>query len=142
MYIDIVSYYNEVKPKYEIDNSAYLSLKLFNNGKSGYLEINEQNGKFFIEMTYNYAKIEVLVDEKDIKESVTNISYILSSVKFNKSVIKNMIDEDVLNFKEKKYEIEKPKKEVESKNILDYAKEYDNYKDVNNEIPDSDMINE
>lgn len=140
LYIDTVSYYNNTSPDFIEDSNAYISKKLSGNNKTGYLEINKQNNKFFIEMMYNYAKIEVLVDEKDIKESVTNISYILSSVKYNKNVIKNMVDEDVLNFKEKDYKLAQPKKEVESKNILDYAKEYDNYKDVNNELPDTDMI--
>ena len=140
MYVDIISYYNEKEPEFEKDSNAYLSEKISNGDKSGYLEINKQNDKFFIEMMYNYAKIEVLVNENDIKESVTNISYILSSLRYNKSVIKNIIGEDSLNLKEKKYEIQKPKKASDAKNILDYAKEYDNYKDVNNELPDSDMI--
>src|SRR5699024_130179 len=119
---------------------AYLSKKINHNNKEGYLEINKQNDKFFIEMMYNYAKIEVLVDEEELKEAVTNISYILSSLRYNRTVIRNLIDEDILDFEEKTYEIAKPKEEVETKNILEYAEEYDNYKDTNNELPDTDMI--
>lgn len=140
MYVDIISYYNKKEPEFTKNSSAYLSEKIYANGKTGYLEINKKNDKFFIEMMYNYAKMEVLVKEDDIKESVTNISYILSSIRYNKNVIKNMIDEDIFNFKEKKYEIAKPNRDSQTKNILDYAKEYDNYKDVNNELPDTDMI--
>lgn len=140
MYVDIVSYYNNTSPDYTEDSSAYLSKKINHNNKEGYLEINKQNDKFFIEMMYNYAKIEVLVDEEELKEAVTNISYILSSLRYNRTVIRNLIDEDILDFEEKTYEIAKPKEEVETKNILEYAEEYDNYKDTNNELPDTDMI--
>ena len=140
MYIDIVSYYNNKTPTYNEDSNAYFSKKIKANNKEGFLEIREENDNFFIEMMYNYAKIEVLVEEKDIKEVVTNISYILSSLRYNKNVISNLIDEDVLDFEEKTYTLAKPKEEMETKNILEYAEEYDNYKDVNNELPDTDMI--
>lgn len=141
MYVDIVSYYNNKTPSYTQNSTAYLSKKISHNNKEGYLEVNKQNNKFFIEMMYNYAKIEVLVDEEEIKEAVTNISYILSSLRYNRSVIRNLIDEDVLDFEEKAYEIEQPDRdESETKNILDYAEEYDNYNDVNNELPDTDRI--
>lgn len=140
MYIDIVSYYNNKTPTYNEDSNVYFSKKIKANNKEGFLEIREENDNFFIEMMYNYAKIEVLVEEKDIKEAVTNISYILSSLRYNKNVISNLIDEDVLDFEEKTYTLAKPKEEMETKNILEYAEEYDNYKDVNNELPDTDMI--
>lgn len=140
MYIDIVSYYNRTRPNFENNPNAFVSKEINNRNGNGYLLINKKNDKFFIEMMYNYAKIEVLVDEKDMKSAITNISYILASVKYNRNVIQNMLDENTIDFKEKKYKITKPNKEEEVKNILDYAKEYDKYTEENSDLKDTDMI--
>ena len=43
-------------------------------------------------------------------------------------------------FKSKKYELDKPKSSDDEQNMLDYIKEYDKYKDVDNELPDTDLI--
>ena len=81
------------------------------NGKTGYLEINEQkNGRYFIEFMYNYAKMEVETDYEDINDVVLNMTYILSTVKFNDNIIKIILDDDFL-VSEEKYDIFTSKKE-------------------------------
>lgn len=141
MYIDIIGYYNRIKPDYTYNGDAYLSQYINFNNNEGYLEIKKQEqNTFYIEMMYNYAKIEVLVREEDLKSSVINISYILSSVRYNNNVIKNKLGDSSVNYKQKAYKVKKPDSDGEAKNILDYAKEYDKYNDVNNELPDTDLI--
>ena len=141
MYIDIISYYNNITPEYTYNGDAYLSQIINFNNKEGYLEITKkENGTFLVEMMYNYAKIEVLVQEQDLKSSVINISYILSSIRYNRNVIEAKLDEGKINYKTKAYRVEKPANGGDTKNILDYAKEYDKYNDVGNELPDTDLV--
>lgn len=83
LYVDVVSYYNKIKLDYEEQSNSYYSKKLNYKNKEGYIEITKLKDKYFIEMMYNYAKIESYVKETDIDEAVLNASYILSSLKFN-----------------------------------------------------------
>lgn len=112
LYIDVISYYYDVVSEYTIDNNAYYSRVVDINGKKGYLEINKQeNGRYFIEFMYNYAKIEVIADYEDINDIILNSSYILSTVKFNDKVIKTILDDEFLVIEEK-YDIFTSKKEI------------------------------
>ena len=111
LYIDVISYYYDVVKDYQENDEAYYSKKIDINGKTGYLEINEQkNGRYFIEFMYNYAKMEVETDYEDINDVVLNMTYILSTVKFNDNIIKIILDDDFL-VSEEKYDIFTSKKE-------------------------------
>ena len=137
LYVDVISYFNKIKDNYKVSDKAYISKKINYDNKNGYLEINEQeNSKYLIEIMYNYAKIEVMVDMDDINEAVTYAISILSSVTYNDNVISNLIGEDVLNFAEENFNIFET---VSSdSNYLKYEEEY---KYVEEEIPDTDLIN-
>lgn len=111
LYIDVVSYYYKVNKDYIENSEAYYSKKININNKFGYLEINKQdNNRYFIEFMYNYSKIEVETDLEDINDVVLNISYILSTIKYNDNVIKIVLDDDFL-ISEEKYDIFTSKKE-------------------------------
>lgn len=137
LYVDIVSYYNRYIDTYNEDSKAYYSKAINYQDKFGYLEINKwENEKYLIEIMYNYAKIEVIVDESGIKEAVSNAMIILSSVKYNNEIIENIIGDNILQFKETDFNIFETKKtesnflEVESNNIY-----------VDNTTKDPDLIN-
>lgn len=134
LYVDVVSYYFEKDSEYKENKDAYFSKKLEYNGKKGYLEITKKNNLYFIEMMYNYAKVEAFVSKSDIDQTVINASYMLSSLKFNDRIIKLLFDDDILNFDEEKFELFEPKRE--DGNFLDYIKEYDQYE----ETIDEDLI--
>ncbi len=105
LYIDVISYYHSVTREYIVNDDAYYSSAIDINGKQGYIEINKlENGRYFIEFMYNYAKIEAICDYDDINDIVLNASYILSTVKFNNNVITAMLDDEFLNV-EDKYDI-------------------------------------
>lgn len=88
LYVDVVSYNNKTNFKYTINNKAYYSSSLENNGKKGYIEINNyKNNQYLIEIMYNYAKIEVVVYEEDIKNVIANAMTIISSITYNDNVI-------------------------------------------------------
>lgn len=105
LYIDAISYYHEKQVEYEENKDAYYSNQIEINNKKGYLEINKVDNLYFIEFMYNYAKIEALVEEKEINLVVLNASYILSTIKFNNNVISLMLDEDYFINREEKYDI-------------------------------------
>ena len=53
---------------------------------------------------YNYAKIETIVEKKDLNNTILNSSYILSTVKYNYNIVKLMLNEDYFINKTGKYE--------------------------------------
>ncbi len=126
LYIDIASYYYQKQQIYKENNKAYFSKRLSYNDNEGYLEINKLDDQYFIEMMYNYVKIETYVEEKNINSTVINLSYILSSIQFNNSVITLLFDNDLLNFNEEQFTIFEPK--GEESNFLDYDKDLDESK--------------
>ena len=61
LYLDIVSYYNKKNINYEQDTNK-INYKFNNNGIEGYLKVTEESDKYLVEIIYNYAKIEVKVE--------------------------------------------------------------------------------
>ena len=136
MFVDIVSYYHKVENSYKVKENTYMSKLINYDNKSGYIEINVKNNKYLIEIMYNYAKIEVMVDSNDIANAITNSLIILSSVEYNDDIIGNLLEEDVLNYSEESFNIFETNSN--DSNFLKVVEEYDNYKD--DEVPDYDLI--
>lgn len=127
LYADVVSYYHKVENEYEIDDDAYISMKLENKKKKGYLEVNEEKGKYYIEMMYNYAKVEAYVNKIDLVDSISSISYILSSIKYNNNIVESMLGNSKYDLSgNETYNIFKTKKKSEG-NFLDEVNKYDVY---------------
>lgn len=105
LYLDEINYYYKKATKYKEDSAKYYSKKIDKNGKKGYLEITKKdNDNYLIEFVYNYAKIEALVPEDKINETVLNSSYILSTIKYNTNIVKLSLNENFLKNKEETYE--------------------------------------
>ena len=105
LYLDEISYYYQKSLDYKEDDSKYYSRRIDNDGKLGYLEITKQDDLYLIEFVYNYARIEALVPEEDINDTVLNSSYILSTIKYNSNIIKLSLEDDFLKNKEEKYNV-------------------------------------
>ena len=123
-YVDVISYYNRVIESYEVDNNAFYSKAINYQDKFGYIEINEvSNNKYLLEIMYNYAKIEVIVDKYDLPKAISNSLIILSSVKYNSEILETIVGENILTSKEIEFNIFETKKtesnflEVEANNI-------------------------
>lgn len=138
LYVDTVAYYHHTEEEYQERDDRYYSRSLDYNGNMGYLEINVVNDKYFIEMMYHYAKIEAYVTKEDLTVALTNICTILSSIRYNDSVLATLVGDNVLNYKEESFDIFKPKRE--EGNFLDYVEQFGTYQDIDNEIPDEDTI--
>ncbi|MBR2997990.1 MAG: hypothetical protein IKF37_02800 [Bacilli bacterium] len=130
LYADVVSYYYKVENKYKVDKKAFLSSELKNKDKYGYVEVNEDNGKYYVEMMYNYSKIESYINKKDLRDTLNNMAYILSSIKYNDSVITNLLGDEKYNLSaNQKYNIFNVKKN-NTNTFLKYERDYDNYNGV------------
>ncbi len=137
--VDVISYYNKNLIGYTDTTEAYKYMILKKDNKTGYMKIVKEEGCFLVEIVYNYGIIEMEVEEHNLYQSVINATYILSSIRYNNAIIKNLIGDNILESTERLYNIFSPKGEEDPKNFLDYVQEYDNYE---NESPveDSDLI--
>ena len=138
-YIDLISYYNKVQFEYKKNEDAYYSTSLKKDDKFGYLEINlKENDQYLIEIMFNYAKIEVMVDKSDIKEALSYAVAILRSLEYNDVIINNLLNEDILSYQEETYNIFN----TTSDEVSNYLKavEQDQYIEEE-QIKDTDLIN-
>lgn len=138
LYVDVVSYYHKVESEYPVFDNCFYSSTLSYNDKTGYLEINEINDKYFIEMMFHYAKVETYIEKDSLKEVLSSISTILGSIDYKDAILNTLIGENMLNYNELTFDIFKPKRTTG--NFSDYIEVYDKYEDVDNELPDEDSI--
>ena len=138
LYVDAVSHYNKVIEKYEVTDKAHTSMQISFEDKYGYLEINKlEDGKYFIEIMYNYAKIEVIVRELDAKIVVSDALSILTSIDFNNDVLKSLLDEEVSQFSEFEIDIFETVTSTDSQ----YLGTVEEKEEDEEEVYDSDYIN-
>lgn len=106
LYIDAINYYYQTKVDYSEENIYYSRKFDTSEGFNyfGYLKIREIDGLYHIEFIYNYAKIEAIVEKNDINDTVLNSSYILSTIKYNHSIVELMLNEDYFINKTGKYD--------------------------------------
>ena len=136
LYVDLVSYYNKKNFEYEENDISYYSRQIKHKKKVGYIEINEiSDDQYLIEIMYNYAKIEVKVDRKDINEAISYSLSVLTSIRYNDKIIENIMGEDVLNNHEESVNIFNTV--GSEKNHLEYVEDSKYDKDI---IPDMDLV--
>lgn len=137
LYVDVVSYFNKVKESYTESKNFYYSKKLTNNEQFGYLQVKRQeNDKYFVEIMYNYAKIEVIVAENDIKEVVAYAMAILNSIHYNDTVLGSLMGDNILNSNEFTYNIFETAKS--ESNYLESQEQNEGKED--SQLPDTDLI--
>ena len=138
LYVDLISYYNKVGNMYKInkESGAYFIKTIEYDDKIGYIIINEEDDKYFIEILYNYAKIEVRTN--NINDALTKSLIILNSIKYNDKVIESLIGTNVLSYDEEEFKLKGP--ETNQNAFLEYDEKYGTYVDTENELPDEDMI--
>ena len=137
LYVDIISYYKKIVNDYKIneDEKAFYSKIINHNGNKGYVLITKQDNNYFLEVMYNYSKIEVITD--NYKESEKD-EY-LNSINYNDKIIESLIGTNTINYNEEEYSYLNPSKNTSS--FLEWKEMYGEYKPKPNEIPDEDIIN-
>lgn len=138
LYVDVVSFYKKITKEYEINNNAIYSSKINYNDKFGYVEVNLlKNDKYLVEIMYNYAKIEVIVEKEDINKSVTNAMIVLSTITYTDDIVKNLLSIDEVTSSEEKFSVFD--EDASDSNFLEVYKEYGNY-EGDDKVPDLDVI--
>jgi len=138
LYVDAISYYNRVIDNYTVNTDAIYSKEIKYEDKYGYIEINKwKNDRYLLEIMYNYAKIEVIVNSMGLKSAVNNAIIILSSIEYNNNILETIIGDNVLTSKEIEFNIFETKK-TES-NFLTVS-EQDIYEEEDN-VDDPDLVN-
>ena len=138
LYVDTIAYYYKANALHEIDNNIIYSRNLNYKQINGYVDILEVDQKYFIEMMYNFAKVEAYVEKDDLYNSFTNICYILSTINFNESAINYKLSTHDFDSTTEEYSIFKSKKDDD--NFLQYVKEFDKYDNSTAKSKDNDVI--
>ena len=123
--IDVVSYYykNNIHQERNLDDYDYYDFSY--NGKTGYMRITRKDKKFLVELCYNYAIIEVEVEESELRYAVSRSMSILNSIQYNNLVIGNYIEDNNIENSETVYNIPEPENKDDNKNVLEYIEEFD-----------------
>ena len=124
LYVDIVSFYYKTNIKHEKNNDSYFYKKINNGNQKGYVEVIRQDDLYYVNFYYNYARIEALVAKENLNTTVMNASYILSTINYNKKLIKTMLDDEYFTNKAGKYDLYKTNEKTE-KFVLQKDKEGD-----------------
>jgi len=140
LYTDLVSYHENKNFIYEINKNAIYSKKINYNKKQGFVEINLwENNQYLIEIMYNYAKIEVMVDESFINKALINSINILNSINYNDKIIESLLEDDNLTYTEEIFDMFEETKNDD--NHLDYVDSDNILEEDKEEIKDTDFIN-
>lgn len=138
LYIDLIGYLKKTSNDYAENQGTVYSKRIDYDGKSGYIEVNLKNDKYLVEIVYNYAKIEVIVDDYRASNAIANAIVILSSITYNDEILKSLSSENILSYSEENVDIFKTEGR-ENSNFLEFIQDYD-ASDNNADVPDYDMI--
>jgi hypothetical protein len=133
MYVDINSYYYKTDINYDDSNSFYYE-KINYDGKSGYIKIDKVDNNYYTKIVYNYAKMEFYSDYVDLNKLISFSAIILNSIDYNKKIIEKVLDENLGEYSDITYEIQKP--EDASSNFSQYLEEYVQDDDAKAKLPD------
>jgi len=139
LYVDVISYYHQIENDYEVREDSYLSKRLDYNNKTGYIQIDKIDSKYFVQFVFHYSKIEAYVEKDYLSDAIINMCSILRSIKFNDVILESLIGENVLDYKEENYTLFKADSSKESFLDVVEREETDLYKkDLEDEKIDLD----
>ncbi|MBQ2872789.1 MAG: membrane lipoprotein lipid attachment site-containing protein [Bacilli bacterium] len=110
LYVDTISYYYKNSLNYKnIDSYNYYYKEISLNNKTGYVGVSKlDDGSFFVNIVYNYSKIEFYTNEENLPFIISNSLIIINSIKFNDNLIKIELEKITSDNREVKYELDKP----------------------------------
>ena len=129
LYVDVIAYYHNIENTYEVNDESYYSKKLDYRKKTGFIEVNEVDGKYYIEYVFNYGRIQALIEKDDLVRVINNMSYILRSIEYNDEVLESLVGENILSYAEETFSLFET--EATQEDFLDVVKKYDSgYKEA------------
>lgn len=139
LYIDTIAYHYKVQNAYVEQPNHFFSQRIDNNGKIGYIDIVDKEDKYFVVVMYNYAKLEAYIPKNEFNNSMMHICSILSSIKYNDSVISGYASNNKNITQEERFNIFDSN--IENDNFLKYESEYGTYKEKVDIGKDNEIIN-
>ena len=124
LYVDAIGYYHKTENTYKEDKDAFYSKKLKYNKKDGFIEINEEDNNYYIEMVFDYCKMEAYISKEYLVPVINNMSYILRSVQFHDKVLESLIGENVLDYKEENFNIFESNADDSNDSVLEAFDDY------------------
>ena len=138
LYVDTIAYHYKVENSFVPNSNHYYSQRILNNGKIGYVDIVNDGDYYFVALMYNYSKIESYIHKNDFNRVLTNMCFILSSVKYNDSVISGYVGTNKTVLKEEKFDIFDSN--ADDDKFLKYESEYGTYKEKIDTNVDNDVV--
>lgn len=128
MYVDLVSYYHKNSKTYEVKDDLYISKIINYKDNTGYLEVIDKKDYYYVKAMYNYSKIEAHISKKKLNDALSEIFYTLSSIKYNDTIIEEILGNDKYDLSEnKEYNLFDIDNESGGSNYLEEVKKYDVY---------------
>ena len=128
MYVDLVSYYHKNSKTYEVKDDLYISKIINYKDNTGYLEVIDKKDYYYVKAMYNYSKIEAHISKKKLNDALSEIFYTLSSIKYNDTIIEEILGNEKYDLSEnKEYNLFNIDNESGGSNYLEEVKKYDVY---------------
>ncbi len=137
LYVDAISYYHKTENTYMVNDKIHYSNRLEYNKKTGYINIENVDGKYFIQFMFNYAKMEAYVSEEDLTTVVNNMCFVLRTIKFNDDVLESLIGENVLSYQEENFTLFDT--ESSREDVLEVVQDSDSSKEESDFESDEDF---
>lgn len=136
LYIDTVGYYNKEENEQGIEADNIYKKTINVDGKTLQVSISKYKTRYFLEVSYNYGKIEVITS--NVKEALSKSIIILKNTEFNDVILESLIGKSSFDYNETEFNLEKPSSD--NKEVLQFDENYGIYEDILNELPDEDKI--
>ena len=137
LYVDAISYYHKTENTYMVNDKIHYSNRLEYNKKTGYINIENVDGKYFVQFMFNYAKMEAYVSEEDLTTVVNNMCFVLRTIKFNDDVLESLIGENVLSYQEENFTLFDT--ESSREDVLEVVQDSDSSKEESDFESDEDF---
>ena len=138
LYIDTIAYHYKVENSFTENSSHFYSKKINYKDKIGYIDIVDKGKNYFLVVMFNYAKMEAYIPKEEFNDSMMNICSILSSIRYNDSVISGYVGNSKTVTQEERFDIFDSN--IENDNFLKYESEYGTYKEEIDVNKDNDVI--
>ena len=136
LYIDTVGYYNKEENEQGIEADNIYKKTINVDVKILQVSISKYKTRYFLEVSYNYGKIEVITS--NVKEALSKSIIILKNTEFNDVILESLIGKSSFDYNETEFNLEKPSSD--NKEVLQFDENYGIYEDILNELPDEDKI--
>lgn len=128
MYVDLISYYHKISKDYTPNDDLYISKKMNYKDNIGYLEVIDKKNYYYVRAMYNYSKIEAHVSKKKLNDALSEIFYTLSSIKYNDTIIEELLGNEKYDLSEnKEYNLFNVDNDSSGSKYLEEVKKYDVY---------------